>query len=332
MDKKVRDFFRKYMIICIVLALLLSLGAAAYADYVRSSRTLRVIAAYGEQRNPFSSNYLRPALTTEENPKTIHIDDEGGASETITIGNHPQSSNSVSEVDISYQISATLLVYDLNTSSYRTATAADFNLTNATSLVLKFNGSTEHTFIGGGSLNATFTSSSKSLARYILTDHTLTVVSSGALASCQCGALAIDIVADPGNAPGAPDVLRGRLQLSLPQGAKETAWSGAFEWDAGTAIGDYDGYNYAIKSNGAGEGTYTLTWDSDQLELNRAFLEFYLKKQFGDDFTATASSVTFLVDPDYVARYDLQFFPAGNYTPASKDEVDALVTFRAVTA
>ena len=344
MRDKLREWIKDYALVCIVLAIFLSLGAATYADYVKSSRTMRIVAAYGEQNDKFTSNFLAHRQNQEDNLRTAHVGrpvtpQGGGAavSDTtvvVTICNHEQMGSSLpSGSAISYTVTASLKVEDNGV--VRKAKRSDFE-SETTSLSLKLESGSESNFfennvlrVDGNGDAVEISGLNATLPALVAEEHELRIRAVNAVQNCK-HKLFLDIVALPSTGEAQ---LCGRIRLSEEVETKDPDWTGAFEWESNTPISNYDGFNYTITGYGAPAGRITLTWDPAVLTLNRAFVDFTLAKQYpsGTHYTYNAAgTLTFDVNSAAVARYDVQFYPVGVMS-GFPDENDVSISFTAAS-
>ena len=141
--------------------------------------------------------------------------------------------------------------------------------------------------------------------------------------------LYLEITAEPSPANSFLDLekLQARLDLRLNGTVVPVTWKGYFNDDgaksasAGTTLSaSYEGFNYVME--GVGEGTFTLSWNSEYLALNQNFISATVSA--GGTYTpadANAAvkidSLVFSVNSNTTSRYDTQFYRTGVNDPAT---------------
>lgn len=317
MTSKIGRLLRKHLAVCLAAALLVALGAVSYAEYVRSSRTMRTVAAYGELETPFSSNYLLIAQSSTQNARMLHVDQNSDTvSIEVTVHNYPENDQlAYNRKNITYNLEAYLRVSDGN-GGLRNATAAEIG--DGASVTLSLNGGTSVT-LNKNAVTYTYGSSYEPLTLTGGAANTdqLAVTLSGLL-SCTSPVF-LELVARPtGTSASEYQPLKGMFGVSVRADLHVQTWSGYFN-EAAPNPAVYDGYNYTI--SGSGSGTFRLRWNPAKLRLNQALKLFDLTN---DAITYTSGSQTiddvaysyieFHVDSDVSPRYDVQFYPTASLT------------------
>ena len=296
----------KYRIILIIFAiftLLFSVGVVTYAAYTHSLSAQRTIAPYDTIDSvKFSSNYLSQVNYSRENVKTILTTaPEIGASTSITICNYPQGKQTQpSNNTVTYGIVARLVYYD--GADYVPATSqylTDNNLLSHTVTIRKKNGSSvtlNSSHLSDNSLGGTLTANTASSDTFILEFSTPF--------NQNNPNLFVELVATDNNSI----VLRGIFSADVRSQGVTNSWSGAFTDDTANNPCDYDGFNYAI--SGFGSGVFTLSWDTNYVDISAASL-LELAKIDGYSKSGPTNgivTVTFNVDSDVASRYEIQFY------------------------
>lgn len=308
--------------IAVIMVLLLVAGAVVYAEYIKSSRAKRVLATRGDEGMLFSSNYLvlntRPDANIFKRVFYTNVATDP-VSGSVTICNYAQGNPSKRhETDIPYTLDARIVVLSETNGAYvkTNASAADvgahtvtITLNDGASVVLSAS-NLSHSFTGN------------------LLDHR---VSATDICSVQfdsdfinAGALCLYLCATP--AAGAPsDVypMDAVFTVSLSNSEAQNSWEGYFNENNTTDAPDqpnFDGFNYVI--SGSGAGNCTLSWDNTKLQISQVFLNTAFDSPLTPTVSGTTTTVSFSVDSDVVAHYDLQFYYANDsVTIADWDEL-----------
>ena len=287
----------------IVLAFSLVLGAVAvtYAAYTNSQRAQRTIATYDPGGVRFSSNYLKN-MSSSDNVRTLYVTSSASKpSAIVTVCNYQQNKQTATyDKNITYDITVRLVKYDDSEDKYDTVDAAyisDNSLTGYTVDVKK--GSDPATTIGGATVqhkyeDCTLTAGSAHSDTFSLTFSTN-------FAENQPN-LYVEMIAEPKGDSALP-TLRGIFKTGLRAEGISNNWTGEFTDSTSYDPDDYDGFNYTV--SGMGSGTFTLKWDSTKVVLSH---ESLLQLLAIDGASQSGDSITFAVNSDEAARYDLQFY------------------------
>ena len=304
------------------MAVLLIAGVVVYAEYIKSSRAKRVITTRGEEGMLFSSNYLVMNSNTNSNiyKRILYTNSaDSPVSGDITICNYPQGNSARKhESDIPYTLTARIVILSESNGTYVKTNATAANVGEHT-ITISLNGGTPVT-LNSSNLSHTFTGN--------VLDHR---VASTDICSVEfdadfinAGALCLYLCATPDNgAPGDVYTMDAVFSVSLSNAEARNIWEGYFNENNTTDAPDqpnFDGFNYVI--SGSGAGTCTLSWNNTKLEISQIFLNTAFSSPLTPTVSGSTSSVTFDVDSDVVARYDMQFYYADeNVTIASWNEL-----------
>ena len=276
---------RRTALIAAIMVILLVAGVVVYAEYIKSSRAKRVLATRGDEGTLFSSNYLVPNTNTAANiyKRVLYTNsDSSTVSGDVTICNYAQGNPTKKhENDIPYTLTARLVMLGESNGAYvkTDASASDVGA-HWVKLTL------DHRASQTDKCHVEFDSD---------------FINAPALCLYLCATPAAGAPADV----GAMDAV---FSVSLSNAEARNTWEGRFNENnmTGTpAQPEFDGFNYVI--SGTGAGTCVLTWDNTRLQISQVFLNKY---NFTPTVSGGVSSVTFAVDSDDVARYDLQFYYA----------------------
>ena len=315
---------RRTALIAAIMVILLVAGVVVYAEYIKSSRAKRVLATRGEEGMLFSSNYLvmNSNPTVNVYKRVIYASSpDYPVSGDVTICNYAQgNSTKRHETDIPYTLTAQLYILSEANGVY-IKTPASASDVGAHTVKLKLNGG-ETVTLNSGNLSHTFAGNLLD-HRFASTDICNVEFDADFI---NAGALCLYLCATP--AAGAPsDVFPMDAVFSAALGNTEARniWEGYFN-DNNTTVSPeqpyYDGFNYVV--SGSGEGTCVLSWDNTMLKISQVFLS---ENSLTPTVSGGVSSVTFAVDSDVVARYDLQFYYAdGDVAITDWDALAACVT------
>ena len=323
-------------VILIVISIVVSLsmiigGAISLAAYTNSLHAQRTVATYQPNGDRFSSNYLAK-LSLNDNLKSIYTSDEGvEASAIVTLFNHERGKTTPYENTIYYSLRV-YLVYNAGTELTPDFTAVDESYLTANSLTgyhVYFNrtGQSVNT-LGSGNLSVTLDGNLEAAS---IDQHAFHIAFDTDFVT-EAPNLYVAMVATPfesaaNRTAGTPassvlPVLCAVFDAKLRSEGIENAWTGAFSDDKSAAPSAYDGYNYRI--SGVGSGTVTLTWNSAKVVIND-FDKIELLKI--DGATLVGSTLTFAVNSDDAALYDIRFVKVGIGAETWPDMESSVVTF-----
>ena len=276
------------------------------AEYIKSSRTKRVLAALGNTGSIFSSNYLVMNTNTAVNVyrRIIYTEAAGQpASGNVTVCNYAQSSYTRHyETDIPYTLTARLVVLSESGGRYvkTNATAGDVG---AHSVIV--------TLMGGATITLNAANLSHTFSGNVL-DHRLsdTDVFSIEFDSdfINAGSLCLYMCASPDTTQAGVHTLDAVFNAALGAADARNTWEGEFNERTGTGVPQqpyYDGFNYVI--TGSGRGTCRIAWDNRKLQISQVFLN---EQGLTPTVSGNKTYVDLAVDSDIVNRYDFQFYYA----------------------
>ncbi|MBR5372830.1 MAG: hypothetical protein IK130_11525 [Oscillospiraceae bacterium] len=344
------DFVKKYWISLWILIMAFSLVSVGvvYASYNKTSTAKSVVARVGALGKHFSSNYLQRGSAMMEVPIYVNeADTEPG--DYVRIFNFAQGNpGDPYQRQITYELKMRLVYYD--GTDYVNATEA---IVGDRYISAEFNGA-KYTFGKNGAtysnlsapdLTEGWLSLSGSLAGNTASTDSIKVTYSANQVTELTDAspdpapakLYLEITAEPTPANSFLDLekLQGRLDLRLNGAVVPVTWKGYFNDDgaksasAGTTLpSSYEGFNYVME--GVGEGSFTLSWNSEYLELNQNFIS-----SIGGTYTPAAEgaavksdTLVFTVNSNNISRYDTQFYRTGASDPAATwGELKGYVTY-----
>ncbi|MCR5601282.1 MAG: hypothetical protein K6G33_11150 [Ruminococcus sp.] len=341
---KLTNFLKKYWISLWIVIATLSLISVnvAYTSYNKTSTAKSVVARVGALGKHFSSNYLQRGSTIVSVPVYVNeTDTEPG--DYVRIFNFAQGNpGDPYNRQITYVLKMRLVYY--NDTDYVPATEA---IVGDRYIKAEFNDTT-YTFGKDGATYSNlgdWTAIPSSLAGNTASTDTIKVTySTDQVTALTSNApqsapkkLYLEITAEPTPPDNYLDLekIQARLDLKLNGTVTPVTWKGYFsDDDAKTASDDtalpttYEGFNYIIE--GVGEGSFTLSWKSQYLSLNKDFIT-----ASGGTYTPAASNadpkidtLVFSVDSNNISRYDTQFYRTGTTDPASTwGDLKAYVTY-----
>ena len=286
--------------------LLASWGVYTLAEYVKSSKSKRVLSARGDEGAAFSSNYLVTNNDPTQNvyKRLIYASAAGiSASGDVTVCNYPQGNMAaVYEEDITYTFTARLVMLSESGGVYVKTNAATSDV-GEHYVDIRFKGGTP-VRLNAATLSYDFGTSTL--------DHHSSVTDIVSLEFdsdfANAGSLCLYLSAVPSGSQPGVTTLDAVFSVALNTGDTQNGWDGEFTDDSTAgdpAQPDFDGFNYVI--SGTGTGTVTLTWNNEKLQISQVFLA---KNSLTPTVSGTSTSVTIPVNSDLINRYDLQFYYA----------------------
>lgn len=295
--KKIRKILLWALVVSLsVTALACSVSFALFTSSLQAQRT---IAAYDTEGDRFSSNYLLDRVT-KDNVRTVFTTSLlSPASTVVTVCNYPQGHQTLTHPDdMSYTVTARLVRFDDSTETkYFPVDAAYIASEGLTDYTVTITDDTTTYTLGSTTLSAVF--SGTLISGGAQSDPFTFSFSTGFAADKPN--LYLEIVAEPNN--NTLPTLRGVFIPDLRAQGAADYWTGSFRDDSSLAPSAYDGFNYLV--SGTGNGTVTLTWDDTKVILSDLSRSMLLSIAGASQ---TGSSITFPVDSDIEARYDLQFY------------------------
>lgn len=305
MKEKPKKLFRRgFAVLIAVLLFILLISGSTLAEFTKSHRAKRVVAAYDEDERRFSAeDYLR-AGDVKSNFAPVYTDPDGTedpVTANIVLCNFAQSDrNRFCEVDIAYTVDVQIVTITETV----TAGVVTRTLTNVTSdgPDVKVNGTSLSS--GAGHYSDTLTHGQSSTA-------TLTVSLPRAMLTGDT-TYYLKVVADPNNAN--LDIISALMYLApTPRGSTESWAITPTDNQTGIGVGEYAGYNFRL--SGTGSGSLRLSWVNTKLAINEVFRKS-VRNNAGEtpsiSVSGTTSTLTFDVDASVINSYDVQFYPVIN--------------------
>lgn len=262
--------------VAIVAAVFASNGT--FAEFTSSNRAKRVVAAYADEGQLFSSNYMlavasEDARYYEKNIQLDKVTDEG-KNVNITVCNYPQSnSEHFSSVDIVYTINADIVRVSGSTAIW-VSSYSDYISSAGVDYVSPFP-QEPVTLTGATASKDTY---QIYMPKSLITDNLYVRITAGAV--------------------GFSDIQR-LLCLSYPSTDTEIEWDIDCDVDdKSKSVSDYSGFN--VRLFGTGAGTINLTWTAP-IEISDVFCRQVAA-------SAIQNGISFHVSGD-VDSYDIQFYP-----------------------
>ena len=273
----------KSLVIVAVAAVVIAAGVFAspysLAEFTSSNRAKRVIAAYNDEGQQFSSNYMIPIGSSDARhyEKTIHLDsvNDDGKYINITVCNYPQSnSEHFINTDVVYSITADVVSVSGSVANTESSYASYISALDIDDV-------------------ATFPQNNVTLVGAAASKDTYRIYLPKSLISDNY------YVRITATADGITTIQR-LLGLSYPSMETEVDWDIDCDIDdKSKSVLEYSGFN--VRLFGSGAGTISLTWPAS-LNISDVFCD-----QVGA--SPAANSISFHVDGS-VESYDLQFYPA----------------------
>ncbi|WP_456028577.1 hypothetical protein [Ruminococcus sp.] len=280
-DRFIKKLKRSWLAIWIAFAAAALSTIGVLAAYTSVSSVKRVVSTQKGAGMLFSSNYL----TIDENdlPRMITFSSmETSPCVTVNVCNYPQTMIKHNDKDITYT-----LTVELVDSSGNAVTSADYSV--------EYNGEKK-----------TFENNSKiefSLLKLMADDFNkhefvLTFDKSQLTKSD----IYMKVTATPTNQAELKP-LSAKLGVIYINDNTSATWTGTFI-DNATSPKDLDGFNYRL--SGSGEGTVTLTWNTNYVDISPWFKNTY-KLTISKDSSGIATA-TLKVNSAEKNQYDIQFY------------------------
>ena len=280
-DQFIKKLKRSWLAIWIAFAAAALSTIGVLAAYTSVSSVKRVVSTQKGAGMLFSSNYL----TIDENdlPRMITFSSmENSPCVTVNVCNYPQTMIKHNDKDITYTMTVELV-----DSNGNAVTSADYSV--------EYNGEKK-----------TFESNSKiefSLLKLMADDFNkhefvLTFDKSQLTKSD----IYMKVTATPTNQAELKP-LSAKLGVIYINDNTSATWTGTFI-DNATSPKDLDGFNYRL--SGSGEGTVTLTWNTNYVDISPWFKNTY-KLTISKDSSGIATA-TLKVNSAEKNQYDIQFY------------------------
>lgn len=293
------------VLLVLVLALLLGTAAGAagivFARYTNSQHAQRTIAPYDLGGARFSSNYLNSG-NSRDNVQVIYVTSPAiQPSRAVTVCNYQQNDRMrIHDSDIVYDLTARLVRYDAGTvDKYVPVDAAYLSANSLTAYTIDVKKGNDAVITLGNTVVQTVYEDCTLAAGRAVSDA-FSIKFSVDFAENQPN-LYLELIAVPDD--GALPTLRGIFKTGIRAEGLSNNWTGAFTDGTENAPNDYDGFNYTV--SGIGSGVFTLKWDDTKVELSDVSIRELLSIAGA---TRSGSSITFAVNSDTAASYELQFY------------------------
>ena len=285
-----------------VLSFLIALATAigGFAAYTNSRNAQRTPATYESNNERFSSNILLN-VPSRTNVKTLYVTDASIApSSVITVCNYERGKQTLPyQAAIPYSLTVRFVKYDASTEEKYVPVDSQYfsdNLYSAYNVTI----SKGLTTVTLNSSHVSDSSFSGTLTAAVANSDAYTLSFSKNFVLGQPN-LYVEMIVIP-NVAGLTR-LYGIFKTDLRAQGAQNYWTGEFNDDTSVAPSGYDGFNYLVQ--GIGALTVTIEWDDTKVSISDRSLEELLAITGA---TKVGSSITFPVDSDVTARYDLQFY------------------------
>ncbi len=272
--------------ISVILAFIVGFSIVSYAEYTRTSRAMRVIAAYETGGALFSSNYLMPVGdAVPAYRKTLYLSGEAQTvSVNVSVCSYPQNNpTKLYPGGVVYDLELSLMKHHSGTLTQ--ATPADIGNNTV---------SVNNTVLNSSNLSVTLSD-----LRANPEDMYTVTISSGLKDSDVC----ILMLATPHGGQDNVTAIKAFFDCAERMSEEARSWAGEFNAEEVASPNDYDAYNYTLSGDGA--GTVTLSWSGSGLAPNKLLLEDIAGQSI------TGSSISFSVDSAVRSSYTLQFYKTG---------------------
>ena len=314
-DKRARII--RTLIIFSIVAALLAVAFTVTAEFIKSSRAKRVIAAYASNGMLFSSNYLRegaePAFQTVYVDKIVAEDVSNTYFDSyVTVCNFAQQNPSRTYGrTINYTLTASIVTISRDGSYNLVITPAVSSLP----AVLVDDSAMLASYSGSLTYGASHTDTYKlSLPRTMLSGTKYYVY----LTATPTGGAYADL-----------QPISALIDLAIKPDANTSTWHIQSTDDRSNAISQYSGFNFRL--SGSGKGTILLGWDSSKLEISKVFKQTVsaTAPDPGDVPAGWAglTAISFEVDAADVNSYDIQFYNASENVVSSWSNVAVQMLF-----
>lgn len=317
MEKKIMSFLRIYLVFTVALALIISISYSAFAEFTKSEKAKRVVAAYASTGQMFSSNVLRVGgyrktlFVEKEDVAKIYGDDLDIAASvviktTVTICNYVQGNpRQFYGKNINYTLTGELVTIDSNGDEQPLSNDYGIKIEK----VLVENYSPHDGSLTGGTPQE---------------DEYLISIPGAVLRAPQ--KVYLKLKAEPTKYADIQDDIYAYIEIAEKPEAVHTGWDiecTDSEIEDVNHFKNYYGYNWRL--SGIGQGTVTLSWNEDKVYLSEACLQ-NLKNLYPGTITDTniaTGTLVIAVNSDVTtSSYDLQFYPkTGDNAPAAYGDI-----------
>ena len=280
-DRFIKKLKRSWLAIWIAFAAAALSTIGVLAAYTSVSSVKRVVSTQKGAGMLFSSNYL----TIDENdlPRMITFSSmETSPCVTVNVCNYPQTMIKHNDKDITYTMTVELV-----DSGGNAVTSADYSV--------EYNGE-KKTFESNSKIEFSplkLTSDNFNKHEFVLTFDKSQLTKSD---------IYMKVTATPTN-QAELKTLSAKLGVIYINDNTSATWTGTFI-DNATSPKDLDGFNYRL--SGSGEGTVTLTWNTNYVDISPWFKNTY-KLTISKDSSGIATA-TLKVNSAEKNQYDIQFY------------------------
>jgi hypothetical protein len=323
MRKRLCNFIKyNWISIGLGLLILLLLSGGSFAAYTSMSSVKRVISTGNASELLFSSNYMTAydLNNTDWSTKVIVFNNSENPTISVSVCNYEQGNTTkVNDSDIQYQFIATLLTAAGETLQSNTKLTITDESGNVTGTVTGEKILSDYSVITNGKESKFSEKGVCQLTQQSLTGGTTSrnvykIKLAGEYldyVNVQVQAIPVDANGNTVTAytPTNSKQLARILSSSVYTTQQNIAWSGSFTDSNDIDAQKYDGLNYEL--SGYGEGTVSLIWDTDKIEISPWFLEDIGvgKKDIVVDKENHTKTIQFKVGSDITVRsYRIQFY------------------------
>ena len=280
-DRFIKKLKRSWLVIWIAFAAAALSTIGVMAAYTSVSSVKRVVSTQKGAGMLFSSNYL----TIDENdlPRMITFSSmETSPCVTVNVCNYPQTMIKHNDKDITYTMTVELV-----DSNGNAVTSADYSV--------EYNGE-KKTFESNSKIEFSplkLTADDFNKHEFVLTFDKSQLTKSD---------IYMKVTATPTNQAELKP-LSAKLGVIYINDNTSATWTGTFI-DNATSPKDLDGFNYRL--SGSGEGTVTLTWNTNYVDISPWFKNTY-KLTISKDSSGIATA-TLKVNSAEKNQYDIQFY------------------------
>ena len=329
MKADIKNLFNKIIKYPITIWMLISLFTLCsvmigYSAYNGTADVKRVVSTQASSSTRFSSNYMESGELVVKNLRTTA---DGDYICNVTVCNYDQLDlASPARALITYNFTAELVKYNLNSSQYERVTTVQMkDATNAKTFYVQkiLDDNVDVSDAVQNNLNIgsfSYTYSGETLVGEEIHKDSFDICFDSTEVAKDVPDLFIRVTATP----TAESVqLNGTLPtlsciISISKGRTvETGWHGSLD-ESNTL--NYDGYNLVIE--GAGKGTIDVLWDNREFTINPAFVENNSSKltAITDASDTGWKMLTLSVDSTDQNRYLVQFYKKKTNTDYTGDE------------
>jgi len=286
---------RRLALIAAALLLALALSITAFAEFTKSYRAKRVIAAYAAEGMLFSSNYLQPGA--ELYFSTIYLDRSDAEDEsqtafdaTVTVCNYAQGNPT--------RYYGRAISYTLTASVVRLVTDGEGNLATET-----VTSGVPAVLIDGSAMQSSYAGS---LAAGAPRENVYTLSLPRTMLTGE--KLYVQLTATPAGGYADLEAISALFDVAVRPETSSVTWHIEPTDARGNDVDDYAGYNFRL--SGSGKGTVVLGWNAAELDVSEVFKSAVSASaaSAGELPAGCTDGIRFSVDADDVNSYDIQFY------------------------